>query len=262
MDCVSTETLGLLKQALSGIITADPSSPVRVSVRHPFIAEYVVTEVAPREQLADAYARYLQAIAHEITHDREGRRSRLYRVYRDVINHINLHEAFPQSPHLCEQIYDAVRGHYGHDGHFWLQYGVYELEFGHLDLAENYLLQAQGIMPESEPLTTAFGHLYFRKAIEAHSLLVAQEYYEEGVKILHAQVTRIGQRDPYPYHVLGSQMLSYIRRWVPLEDQAEALRELYAEIEPGAEHQKLASQLSPLLQGIKRAELETAIKHS
>jgi hypothetical protein len=260
MDSTSAETMALLKQALSGIIVADPSIPERFCVRHPFIAEYVVTEVAPRDLLADAYVRYLQVIAHEIGHYREGRRTRLYRVYRDVINHINLHDAFPQSPHLCEQIYDAVRSHYGHDGHFWLQYGVYELEFGHLDLAENYLLQAQGIMSGSEPVTTAFGHLYFRKAIEAQSLPAAQEYCAEGTKMLRAQVARIGQRDPYPYHVLGSQKLSYIRRWVPLEDQAETLRELYAEIEPGAKLHKLASHLRALLQDIKRAELDTVVR--
>jgi hypothetical protein len=153
-----------------------------------------------------------------------------------------------------------VRDHYGHDGHFWLQYGVYELKFGHLDLAENYLLQAQGFIPHSEPLSTAFGHLYMRKAIETELPAVAAEQKAEGEKILLAQIARIGTKDPYPYHVLGVQSLGYISKWVPQERKAEELRTLYDQIKPGADRHTLARHLRALLADIKKAELETVVK--
>jgi hypothetical protein len=260
MELPPAETGVLLRQALSGIILPHPQRTDRFAVRHPLIAEFVVTEVAPPESLAEAYIRYLQVIAHELNSGREGRTSRVSKMFGDLINHENLHSSFPRHPGLCRKIYDAVRDHYGHNGHFWLQYGVYELKFGHLDLAENYLLQAQGLIPQSEPLSTAFGHLYMRKAIETNLPAVALEQRAEGEKILRAQIGRIGMRDPYPYHVLGSQSLGYINKWIPQDDKPEELRRLYAEIKPGVDRHSLASHLRALLADIKKAELETALK--
>lgn len=260
MECAPAETSALLHQALSGIVLPHPQRPDRFAVRHPVIAEFVVTEVAPPEILAEAYIRYLQVIAHELAPDREAKSSRLVRIYRDLINHEKLHEAFRRHPNLCRRVYDSVRDHYGHNGHFWLQYGVYELKFGHLDLAENYLLQAQGLIPHSEPLTTAFGHLYMRSAIETDIPAVAAERKAEGTKILRAQIGRIGMSDPYPYHVLGSQMLGFIKKWVPQENRPQELRLLHDELRPGAERHRLASHLRSLLADIKRAELESVLR--
>jgi hypothetical protein len=260
MDLPPAETGALLRQALSGIVVPHPQQNDRFAVRHPVIAEFVVSEVANPETLADAYARYLEVLAHEINLDRDAKTSRTRRLCRDLINHENLRNLFPRYPHLVRQVYDAVRDHFGHDGHFWLQYGVYEVEFGHLDLAENYLLQAQGLIPHSEPLTTAFGHLHMRKAIESESLVVAIESMSEGEKILRAQIGRIGSRDPYPWHVFGSQMFGYIKKWVPEDERPEAFHKLYDELKPGVERHRLAAFLRPLLADIKRAELDSVSK--
>lgn len=261
LELPPSETGALLRQALSGIVLSHPRQTEHFAVRHPVIAEYIATSVANPELLADAYIRYLQVIGHEINFEREGKTSRIFRIYRDLINHENLHDSIPRHPDLCRTIYDAVRGHFGHDGHFWLQYGVYELKFGHLDLAENYLLQAQGLIPQSEALTTAFGHLFMRQALETDSQVVAIDRKVEGEKILRAQIARIGMRDPYPYHVLGSQMLGYINRWVAQDEKAEELRRLHDEIKPGADRHGLAGYLRALLASIKKAELESVLGH-
>jgi len=137
MDLPPAQTGSLLRQALSGIVLPHPRQPDRYAVRHPVIAEYVATEVVRPELLAEAYSRYLQVIAHEMNLSRSDATRRISRIFRDLINHENLHNAFPHHPNLCRQIYDAVREHYGNNGHYWLQYGVYELQCGHLDLAEN-----------------------------------------------------------------------------------------------------------------------------
>jgi hypothetical protein len=259
MDLPPAQTGSLLRQALSGIVVPHPQQAERYAVRHPVVAEYVALEVVRPELLAEAYSRYLQVIAHEMSFARADATRRVSRIFRDLINHENLRQSFPHHPNLCRQIYDSVREHYGNDGHYWFQYGVYELQCGHLDLAENYLLQAQGFIPHSESLSTAFGHLSMRKAIEAVSLVIAIEQKSEGEKILRAQIARIGFSDPYPYHVLGSQMLSYINRWVPPEERPTELRRLHDEIKPGADRHRLATYLRTLLLDIKKAELDSVV---
>jgi len=260
MDLPPAETGALLREGLSGIVLPHPQQTERYAVRHPLIAEYVAADVANPEMLADAYIRYLQVIAHEINTFGAERTSRLRRISRDLLNHENLRDVFPKYPNLVRQIYDAVREHFGGNGHFWLQYGVYELEFGHLDLAENYLLQAQGLIPHSESLTTAFGHLYMRKAIEANTLVIAEEQKAEGEKILRAQIARIGSQDPYPCHVLGSQLFSYIKKWVPADKKPLELHALYDDLKPSVDRHRLAGSLRSLFSDIKRAELESIAK--
>ena len=177
-----------------------------------------------------------------------------------MLNHESLHTVFERSPQHCRTIYDSVREHYGNNGHFWLQYGAYELAYGDLDLSENYLLQAKGHIPGSEQLATTFGHLYFRKAIEARSLMAADEFLEMGQSILRQQVSQAGLHDPFPYHVLGSQKLGYINRWVGKKDRVKALQELQREIEPGVRQFPMAGNLRRLCDDLKEAELMAVVK--
>jgi len=77
---------------------------------------------------------------------RERRLSRAFRVYRDAINHRRLQSLFLQRPDLVRNIYDEIRPLYRDDGHYWLQYASYEIEYGsEMDLAENHLKQAAAL---------------------------------------------------------------------------------------------------------------------
>lgn len=262
LDTSPAETIALLRQDLAGIVVPRADLPDRYVVRHPVIAGYIIVNVAPRSLLSDAYIRYLQVIAHELGSEHLPRRSRLFRLSQTLLNHETLHLMFQQSPEQCRNIYDSVRKHFGDNGHFWLQYGAYELAYGHLDLAENYLLQAEGLIPKNEQLTTTFGHLYLRKAIEANSLTAAEEFKSAGDKMLRQQIARIGTGDPYPYHVLGSQLLGYIKKWVSQEFQAAALQELQLTvIRPGTDRHPMARDLSTLAADCKKAELMSVARN-
>jgi hypothetical protein len=260
MELLPSEISGLVDDNLSGILITYENDPDKLQIRHPLIAEHVIQEVAPRVILAEAYVRFLQALAHDLPPVRDRRASRPFRLYRQVINHRRLHSVFLQQVELCRRIYESVRHHFEGDGHFWLQYGSYELEYGDLDFAENYLLQAEALMPEDPWVATTMAYLFLRKGAEAHSPLAADELSKEGLKRLHDQILTTGQHDPYPYHVLGSQMLAYIRAWIPKDEQAIRLNQLHKEVAEGVNKHPLDGQLKTLANDIKKAELETAIR--
>jgi hypothetical protein len=257
MELSPSETSSLIEENLSGVLIEYENDAQRLQIRHPLIAEHVVVEAAPRVFLAEAYVRYLELVAHDLPPVRERRRSRLFRIYRDVINHRELHSVFLGQRDLCRGIYESMRCHFMEDGHYWLQYGSYELEYGDLDFAENYLLQAEALMPAHPWVATAIGYLLMRKAIEGQSLMAAMELVAQGLQKLRGQILRIGLEDPYPYHVLGSQMLAFIKRWCPVRDQAAELRKLHMEVSEGCKRHPLDGQLRVLVDDIKRTELET-----
>jgi hypothetical protein len=166
---------------------------------------------------------------------------------------------FLKQVELCRNIYESVRSHFVDDGHFYLQYGSYELEYGDLDFAENYLLQAEKLMPTHPWVANAMGYLLMRKAVEARSLMAANEFRELGLKKLQAQIGTVGAQDPYPYHVLGSQELAFIKRWCLEEEQVRQLQALHNQVSEGCRKHPLDGQLKSLVEAIKKAELETVL---
>lgn len=259
MDTSPNETSSLIDENLSGILIPTAEDPLKFQIRHPLIAEHVISNAAPRDILAEAYIRYLELLAHDLPPSKERRASRTFKLYRDVINHRSLHLIFLRQQDICRRIYESVRQHFVGDGQYWLQYGSYELEFGDLDFAENYLLQAEALMPDHPWVGTAMGYLLMKKGVEAKSLMEANDLVRQGLARLRQQIVRIGSNDPYPYHVLGSQMLAFTNAWIVKEQKAGKLRELHAEVLEGCKRHPLDTQLKVLADDIKMAELQTVI---
>jgi SIR2-like protein len=259
MDISPSQTSGIIDDTLRGILLPHENSPNRLQVRHPFIAEYVIRDLATREFLAQAYILFLEILAHDLPPQKQRRGSKIFRLYQNVINHTTLHSVFLKQVELCRRIYESIKPHFTDDGHYFLQYGSFELEWGDLDFAENYLMQAESLMPNHPFVATSLGYLWMRQGVEASSPLAATEYLNKGVERIQIQIETVGRNNPYPYHVLGSQMLAFINRWTPREERAKSLRDLHARIVDGSNRYPLDSQLKQLVEDIKRAELATAI---
>jgi hypothetical protein len=259
MDLPPSETTAIVDDALSGILNPHENAPTRLQIRHPIIAEYVVMKVATRELLARAYILFLEILAHDLPAQKYRRGSKVFRLYQTIINHVTLHSTFLQQVELCRQIYESIKPHFTDDGHYFLQYGAYELEYGDLDFAENYLLQAESLMPYHPWVASALGYLWMRQGVEATSPLAASEYLARGVERMQHQIDTEGRKDPYPYHIFGAQMLAYINRWVPREEKAKQLRELYVRVAEGAKKHPLDHKLQGLVENIKKAELNTVV---
>jgi hypothetical protein len=228
-----SQTLDLLATALRGLVIRKDSAEDTWQARHQVIAEMIVDNIAPRDMVCNAYIGYLRAISHQIP-TKATRRCRPWQIFWRLLNHQNLYQQFGNEIENPRKIYESLKGWLGTHGHFWLQYGSLEIEYGQLDRASNYIEQAKGILGESHyPVMATYAYLLLKKAIRTHDAEEANRMAKEGEAILLSQIAEIGRRDPYPYHILGTQLLLWLRDRIQDKEERRSgmlrLREIVGE---------------------------------
>jgi hypothetical protein len=225
--------------------------------RHRVIAEVIRDEL----QKTGAIKEMLQGLAHvAATQVNPGmpRSARPWRLLRQVINHDFLLRVIGDT--AGRNLYGEIENLLRWDYHFWLQRGSLEVEVGDLDVAENFLNQARALSPTDFYVQTEYAYLLMRKAIENPTANFAPEFVREAADTLTALIDRVGERDPYPYHVLGSQGLSWARRGIPSSIEKEQfLREITAQLENGCRHHPRATELKGILEAVKQEHLNIAV---
>jgi hypothetical protein len=265
MHLPPNETLRFAEDSLGDILVQKEGEAGHFVIRHPIIARFVVEEVAPRELLAQATIGFLRAISTALPAPGRARRaSRAFGVYRSTINHKRMQSMFPGKYALVTHIYESVKEFFSDEGHYWLQYGSYELLVGDsLDKAENYINQAAALMPNSVQVITASAHLLFKKALAASTFASAEALMQEASRILRAQMAETQVVQVHPYHIFGSQMKAYIRTWINETDRAERYRGLHDELRRAIPiYLRGDADLRQLLEAIKRAELDSAVRRN
>ncbi|MEE9245770.1 MAG: hypothetical protein V3U63_06165 [Gemmatimonadota bacterium] len=223
------KALHALRRNLVGIVIPTGPRQDLLLLRHRLIAQFVLDKVAAPQLVSAAYVRLLRVLAPEIAG--LGRRSRTFGLYRELLNHKTLFYRFATTVDEARAIYDSIGGVVGDEFDYWLQYGLLELEFGNLELAENYLRQAESLYPKSDYVRNSIGHLILKKGIEAESLAVATQLRHEASELLVDQMAN--SDSPYPYHIYCSHRLTWARTWVEgratLQAELEHLREVVKE---------------------------------
>ena len=223
------DTLHILERNLQGIVIRTGTRKDLLLLRHRLIAEHMVSRAAAREALADSYERLLCVLARDIPGAVSA--SRTFGLYRELVNHDTIFARFSRNLPEARSIYDSIAGALSGNGHFWLQYGLLELNFGNIQLAENYLRQAESIHPLSSYIQNAIGQLLLRKALDAPSHVQAVALLDEGTEVLRRQIA--ASDSPYPYHILCSSRLTWARKWMgdtaQLTEELKQLRELVRE---------------------------------
>lgn len=221
--------------------------------RHRVIADLIFNELKKR-RLLDEIMEGLAYVGATKVDPRLPRSARPWRFLRALI-----HRDF-----LCQSIgADAAKNLYGTletllnwDFHFWLQRGSLELEFGDLRLSENFLSQARSLESDNHMIETEWGYLLFKRALEDPMATVAPKLAQEAVSILEDLIRRRGAFDAYPYHVLGSQGLSWIRRAISSPtDKDIFIRRLIAHVQDGRSKHPRADDLRQLLGDLQREHL-------
>ena len=223
------DTLHALERSLCDIVM--PTGPRRdqLLLRHRIIANHVLGVAASRTMVAEAYKGILPVLAGEMA----GRdyRSRVSGLFRALLNHRQVFERFESSVTEARAIFESVEVRMGREAHFWLQYGLLELEYGNLEYAENYLLQAESLRPNSHYVMNSLGHLYLKKAVGAESQAEAWEFRRRGSDILRREMDE--GDSPYPFHIYCNQRLRWTRAWDlesgGLRDELGHLREIARE---------------------------------
>ena len=226
--------------------------------RHRVIAEKVVNSATFRSVAAPVIEGVCSALASHIDPNKP-RTDRKWRRFIKFINHefILLFCAVEDG----RRIYQAVEGLLEWDYHYWLQRGALEVQEGDLMLATNYLGQARSLT-EYDPIVEAeWAYLMMKKAAQSPWHTDAKCWFNEGCNLLKGLVASRGSSDPYPYHILGSQTISWCKSAnMPQLERRSLLRDALDILEQGKARHPRRNELRQLHKDLKSEWLATAIR--
>jgi tetratricopeptide (TPR) repeat protein len=199
----------VIRDLLRGVLVPANHEGTMVKPRHRLIGYWVATEIAPVGVKQEAISKFLQQISSDIVPNEIKRRSPAYLAYRGMINSEALKETFANDHEIILALYEELKACYDRDFLFWLQYGMAQMNAGHLDVAENYLNQSMGIYPYSHQVKNKLGCLCLMKATQSLNPVTAVDQANKGIELLREQIQAEGDDDSYPYHAY----LVYVTRW-------------------------------------------------
>lgn len=199
----------VISDLLRGVLVPANATGTMVKPRHRLIGYWVATEIAPVGVKQGAISTFLQQISSDIVPNEIKRRSPAYLAYRGMINSEALKETFANDHEIILALYDELKESYDRDFLFWLQYGMAQMNAGHLDVAENYMKQSIGMYPNSHQVKNKLGCLNLMKATQSSNPVIAIDQANEGIDLLREQMHAEGDHDSYPYHAY----LVYVTRW-------------------------------------------------
>jgi ABC-type dipeptide/oligopeptide/nickel transport system ATPase subunit len=219
------DTLDLVETILRDIVIRTGHDGDLLVLRHRRIAEYMVDSGASRFPLKVAYIRLVTVLAGKV----QGAKwtSAQFKLYRTLINHFTISQRFAENPDQAREIYDSLAPSLPRDTQFWLQYGSLELQVDNLDLAENYLNQADSLDEGNAYVRNALDHLAYRRGILADSRAAAESYYASARERLGKSMDDSSVDEPHCFHITLTQELRWILKWVTEKaDQARYLNSL------------------------------------
>ena len=95
---------------------------------------------------------------------------------------------------------------------------------GNLQLAENYLSQAESLAPSSDYVLNANCNLKYKLATSSSLYEEAFELYEEANLQAQKQILAIGKEEPYIYQIYCVGRFQFIRKWIT--DKTQKKKEL------------------------------------
>ncbi len=229
-------------------------------VRHRVIAERAVAYFRRERRIASAVEGLLFVMATKLT-PAVSRHARESQLAVRLLNHKFMIEEVgdvPQIRPIYERLQDLLAGDY----HFWLQRGSLEVEVGDLALAENYLSQAKGLEPDDYRVQTEYAYMLLKRASRDTSSGEPgwKERAEEAFCELKDAIVHRGRQDSYPYHVLGSQGLSFVRR-APFTavERSVLLSDLLGQVKQGLQFHPDNAELRQLRDDLEREYLLQAV---
>lgn len=225
--------------------------------RHRVVAERVVNSQEFRSNAYMIVEGICAAFATRLSDDA----NRTSRNWRRLIKFIN-HEFILLfcSVEDGRSVYQNVEGLLHWDYHYWLQRGALEVEEGDLNLATNYLGQARSLAPYDQYVETEWAYLLMKKAAQWPKHTDAREWFREGFSTLKSLTESRGTKDPHPYHILGSQTISWSRSaQLSILEIRGLLGETVDILEKGRKQHPRRQELRKLYEDVKREWLNTVV---
>lgn len=191
------------------LIVSKPDGTVRA--RHRVIADLVRDELHRTGEIRSVMDGLAFVAASEVRPNIP-RNDKRWRLLRAVVNHVFVYKNIPSQ---AQEYYVPLEPILNWDYHYWLQRGTFEVKFGSLSLAENFLGQAKSLEPDDALVLTEWAYFLFRKALEEPAGAESPGWVSDATSILEDMISARGEWDHYPYHILGQQGLLWARRGIP-----------------------------------------------
>ncbi|MDZ4810524.1 MAG: hypothetical protein SGI96_19980 [Bacteroidota bacterium] len=183
-------------------------------------------------------------------------------MYREIINHYKVYKRFKSNINNARELYESLIPYFNTDFQFWLQYGSLELEGkgGSLELAQNYLLQAESLRPKSVYVKNALASLYYKKSILSSDVSESFNYREQGNAIMHVLLNDKSFDDAYTYHIYCKGNYNYaIEKITEVDEMKKEFLKLKKVIQQGVESHPTNKRLKQISDVINKAYLLTAV---
>jgi tetratricopeptide (TPR) repeat protein len=229
----------------------------RIRLRHRLIAERAIEFFRQEGQLAQAIRGLMFTMATKGVPERQ-KRSRERHILTALLSHSWLYRMVGLAP--AREAYDEVEDLLSWDFHYWLQRGSLEVQHGDLTLAQNFLEQAHALEPSNYMVETEWAYMVLKKACLSTMSPEVVDRAEAAFVELEDAIRQRGRSDTYPYHVLGSQGLSWVRRaGYSLQDRVKFLRRIRGLVKEGAEFHPRNTELKVLAQDVEKEYLMLAV---
>lgn len=251
------ETLNELENLVRRNVVFSQDKLSGYRARHRVIADVIVNAPEYRAMMEPVLEGVCFAFASRIN----STSPRSTRSWRRLIRFLN-HEFILQliSPEDGRRVYERLESILNWDYHYWLQRGGLEVQEGKLDLAENFLGQSRSLAQGNDIVETEWAYLMMKKAARFPEHASAHEWFREGHDILLKQIEIRGNFDPYPYHVLGSQTLAWVRAAsLPKVEKRELLHMALEIVRSGKNKHHTRTELSELEIALNAEWLMTAV---
>ncbi len=185
-------------------------------VRHQILAEFTMSQVAPRPEVLKAVIAVMASLSRYQGPLRWTANKAEQRLFAAITNHEFLWRLFKSQKEAVLSNFAVWERHFGSDGLFWLQYALFEQLCGsqHLNDAVNHIRTAMRIFPQSHQILNAYANIHFDLALHASRP-------EEGLLLMEqATESIIGQAaykltEAYTAVALAKGRISVIRKWYP-----------------------------------------------
>ena len=228
-----------------------------ILTRHRMIATVIFKSLEQSGQLRAVVGGLTFAMATRVSqHSR--RASREVKLLQSLVNH----DFLLRTIHLdgARQVYSQLEQLLDWSYHYWLQRGSAEVEQGELSLAENFLGAARSLRADDLYVNNEYAYLLFRKALAAPRATRSAELVAEAVSLTESLIESTRGGSAFPYHVLGSQGLSWSRVGiVDSREKSEFLAMLVKHLENGKKNHPRNAQIVQLDAALKREYLGLAV---
>jgi hypothetical protein len=226
-----------------------------IRVRHRWIAEKSLDFFSDNGLLNRIVSGFCFSLATQVD-KRTPRHTRERRLLRRLINHDRLQRTVIDVE-LCRMVYKDLQDRLDWDSHYWLQRGSLEVEAGDLDVAKSYLDSARSLVEGTDRFVeNEYDYLLLKRASQDPTSTRSRREAAEALADLEAAMHNRGEEDSHPYHVYGSQGLSWARRSSMTKDEKVTFtRKLLDAVSQGRRHHPRRDDLRKLEADLRREYL-------